>query len=111
MRNWTEFQYAVENMPPGSHTAAANASDLEMAEAILELSQGKNATTTTRPPLKGWNDLRSDLAQIIDLLHLQVSGGGDKWKPTPRPETAMEIVKRERKEKKLGALSSKLTGQ
>lgn len=90
---------------------AANAADVDIAEMLLDLEQasGVRNRPSSRPSLAGWDSLKADLTEIIDLLTLQVTQG-NKWKPRPRPESAMEIVKRERKDKKMSVVEAQLVG-
>lgn len=48
---------------------------------------------TSRPSLRGWDDMRSDMADLKDLMKvlINVSAKSDKpVVPTPRPETARD---------------------
>lgn len=47
----------------------------------------------TRPSLRGWDDMRSDMADLKDLMKvlINVAARSDKQVTfTPRPETAMD---------------------
>lgn len=110
-RPWDELAYFLDSMPRGSHYWAARASDVDMAESLLELT-GFEDSGSSRPPLVGWTDLVNDLAEVKDLLSLIVhqNAADSSFTPSPRPETAIEVVKRERKSKKMSSIEAIMTG-
>lgn len=79
-----------------------------MAEALLDLTNGE-LPTSTHIPLYGYDEVHALLLDIKDMLTLQVTGGGKKFKPSPRPETALQVVRNERKNRKLSSLADRLT--
>ena len=106
--------YFLDNMPRGSHYWAARMSDKDMAEAILDVSEGGSVKAPTTPPLLGWTSEIEALTNILDMqsISLHAHAGDSKgFKPQPRPETALDIVKRERKDKKMSAVEARLAGK
>lgn len=81
-----------------------------MAEAILQITNGEMPKADGGAPLYGWTAERADMAALIDWASVQATGGGKAFKPYPRPVTAIERVRERRKNKKLSALSAKITG-
>lgn len=79
-----------------------------MARTLLELHDYK-LPEGNHVPLTGYDDMIQLLTDIKDLLTLDVSGGGSKFKPSPRPETAIEVVQREIKDQKMSALEALVT--
>lgn len=84
-----------------------------MAEAILDANGGKPPKGSTKPPLVGWTSEVQSLAEVTDLLRAQIhqTAGDDKFKPSPRPEMALDVVLRERKDKKISEIEARLTGK
>lgn len=109
-RSWEELQYFIQNPPQGSKVWAAIQDDEEMAEAILKMTNGEMPKPGPAP-LEGWTPERADMATLIDWASVQATQGGKSFKPYPRPVTAIERVRERRKNKKLSALSAKITGK
>ena len=107
-RSWHELRYFIDHAPQGSHLWSANVGDKDMARALLELNDYK-IPRSSHVPLEGYSDIAQALLDIKDLLTIQVTGGGKNFTPSPRPETAVESVQREIKERKMGTLEAMLT--
>lgn len=90
----------VEHLPSTSAYHAAVAEDEELAQELID--RGEDTPARPRPPrLTEWGPDVQVLAEIRDLLAdlraitIKVNGGKPgKVKPYPRPETALQRVKR-----------------
>ena len=102
------MRYFIDHAPQGSHLWAANAADKDIAETLLKVNNYK-IPASKHVPLEGYDDLKAILLDIADLLAMQLAGA-DKFKPAPRPKTALDEIKREIKETKKSALAAQLTG-
>ena len=111
-RPWDELDYAYNSISSisGSHLWAATQDDEDLANAILELMPNQSKTNAP-PPLVGWTAERADMAVLIDWAAISATGGGKKFKPVPRPKTAMERVREKLKDEKVSSVSAMLTGK
>lgn len=114
-RDWGELDYAFDTLcgTSGSHLWAANQNDDELAEILADMTNGNDRASgeAARPPLIGWTNQRADMATLIDWVTIDAMQGSKKFKPLPRPSTAMERVKAERKDVKMSSVAAKLTGK
>lgn len=84
-----------------------------MAEVILDVmkAQGvRQGNKSSPPPLIGWSAERADFADLKDII-LAWAAHGEKYKPVPRPRTAIEVVRERRKNAKMSAVEAKITGK
>jgi hypothetical protein len=93
----------LNQLPRTSHFHAALHRDEQRAEDILHNEHQAVDTRTYRPPLETWTQEAELLALIADLLayqradFAQVNSKSRRWRapqPVPRPETALERLKR-----------------
>lgn len=91
----------MELLPYGTAYAAAIEQDDELAELINDgATVDQQRPKQLRPSSRAWNYIRSDMADVKDLLqaiaHI-AARSEEPLKPTPRPETAHERWERNKR--------------
>lgn len=87
----------MDLLPPESCYYAALLDDDEIIHPELDASPPDNNLGSRRPALRGWSGVRSDLADIKDILQYLISATVHSTDPPqlmPRPETSQERWKR-----------------
>ncbi|NNG20494.1 hypothetical protein HJ590_13145 [Naumannella sp. ID2617S] len=109
-RSWRKLRNLVERMPTASHYRQATADDEEAAERWLEAHPQETA-----PARPAWSEtsyeaqLLTALGERIDQLILVTAGdNASSLKPWPRPETAIERIKRRQRMQRHDSLVSEV---
>lgn len=114
-RSFRELLNLIDHLPGHSHFAAAVANDDDHAEMLLaaEDSQPKGSY---HPSLTSWTPEVAQLVNLTDLLKNLIAvtisaanGKAPKVAPSPRPETAIDRIRRERSQKVFSDLKAILT--
>lgn len=105
LRHWSTFVELVAELPEDSHYTRAVQNDEEIAREALSRGVSPGGGGVYRPPLEQWTAWKNELADIKDLLKMIQSGlGGGEFKPTPRPQTAMQRVERKQVRERVNVL-------
>ena len=115
-KRWRQLLALIDGLPTHSRYMAAILSDPEIAEQIVNSPDYVKANQDTSPSLIGYSATNYQLADVIDglkaLQATQVATQGGKAtppKPTPRPKTAIEKAKDERRKRDQKSLISAFT--
>lgn len=109
LRHWSTFTELVAELPEDSHYTRAVQGDDELARATVARGLAPAGGGVYRPPLSQWTAWKNELADIKDLLKLIQAGlGGGDFKPTVRPQTAMQRVERKQLRERVNVLDNLL---
>lgn len=111
----------LRQLPRTSRYQAALHNDDERAQFLLDagLLNEDDSSAPYHPPLESWTQEAELLAAIVDLLQYQRADTGSinsknhKWKkpkPTPRPESAVERVRRRNERQQHNDIAARVLG-
>jgi hypothetical protein len=112
-RRWRRLLNLIDHLPRNSHYYQAISDDELFAEQVLDAdtpsSQGTRLMTEWTPETEMLTNIYDRLGEQIAVA-LAVGGAKKPARPKPmvRPKTAMDRVKRKRRERESAALKSKL---
>ena len=112
-RPWTQLERLIQRLPRHSHYKAACASDEELAKLTENLPSGE-----VRVPIEGYTPEAERLDAVFDsvmalretVVAIVSNGKHIKAVRAPRPETALQRLKKRRNQEKLDAIVLKMTG-
>lgn len=90
-RHWATFVELATLLPRGSNYSTAVLDDDEVLS--LQIERFGIPKPSLRPPLRGWDSRRDDMADVKDLLKVLINVTARSERPvtpTPRPETGMD---------------------
>lgn len=97
-RRWRTLLNLIDGLPPNSHFVDALANDEEAMSALIDAPE-----TAARERMAEWSPEVQKLAVVIDrlgeLIQATVAAGGgkpSKFKPQPRPMTALDAARQKR---------------
>lgn len=112
-RQWRLLSNLIDHLPRDSHFAEAVLNDAEYVEAIKA-----RGLPEPKERISEWSSEREALAQLIDATHLQtqtmvaVMGGKPSTvRAVSRPQTALEQVEADDKQRRYEELLAHIFGQ